>query len=88
MPAISFDTSTPYDVFIAAWNTGSIGLDELNDALKKISSTEDRVVASRLFYAIRRGWLHLHTGQSSPSATVYHGVVPYGDRVSKTCRLS
>ncbi|MGC9504636.1 hypothetical protein [Baaleninema sp.] len=94
MSATSPYTSNLYDTFISAWNTGSIGLDDLNDALKQISNNEDRAVASRLFYAIRRGWLHLHGGQLSPrlvamasvpSVAACNASVPYSDRVPETC---
>jgi len=58
-----------YATFIHSWNTGSVDLEDLTNALKRTESKEERRVAARLCYAIRRGWLKLHYGEVGADST-------------------
>ena len=57
------NATTPLDeVFYTAWNTQKLDVrcrQDLQDLLTDGASKEEQQIASRLLYAVRRGWIEV-----------------------------
>lgn len=51
--------SAVYQAFTSAWRTGSIDSQALQGAIDQTDDLDEQVIALRLSYAVRRGWLRL-----------------------------